>query len=251
MYVANHNLSRLDFFLSRNRPGSPITFASVKHENKNTMKTNPIILLLLVVALFTTTSFTTRTVANDNAPERITFMLKNTLGYHRMFRVEGPGIVYDFTMGKRETIPCNWPVGSKLYFSQDGETTKGLILTVSATDEGKTLVTDTGTTEQKREGVVERVVGYIPGISFTLRNPSLLPQKITLISYKPGENGNGTTGFMMGPKGSKSFTFPAGTKLYLANSEEVDVVMSGKRIDSGKPFLVVKSEDAGKSFDVK
>jgi len=92
VYVANHNLSRLDFFLSRNRPGSPITFASVKHENKNTMKTNPIILLLLVVALFTTTSFTTRTVANDNAPERITFMLKNTLGYHRMFRVEGPGI---------------------------------------------------------------------------------------------------------------------------------------------------------------
>jgi len=211
------------------------------------MKTNPIILLLFVAALFTTTSFTTHAVAGNDVPERITFTLKNTLGYQRMFRVEGQGIAYGFTMGEHETVPCNWPVGSKLYFSQDGETTTGLILTVSASDEGKTLMTDTGSTEMKQE----RVIAAKTGVSFTLRNPSILPRKLTLISYQPGQAGNGTNGFMLAPKSSKSFTFPAGTKLYLADSEQVDIVMSGKRIDSGKPFLTVTTDDAGKSFNVK
>lgn len=210
------------------------------------MKTNSIVLLLLVVAPFTTTSFTAR--STDDDPARITFMLKNTLGYHRMFLVEGPGIKYGFTMNKRETIPCNWPVGSKLYFSQDGETTTCLILTVTAADEGKTLVTDTGATETKPKRVV--VAAAKTGITFKLRNPSLIPRKIALISYEPGAGGNGTSIFMMAPKSTSKFTFPAGTRLYLADSEQVAIVMSGKRIDSGKPFLTVKAEDAGKSFPI-
>lgn len=88
-------------------------------------------------------------------------------------------------------------------------------------------------------------------VAFTLRNPSLLPRKITLVSYAPGETGNGTSGIMLAPKGSKSVTFAVGTKLYLANSKQVDVVMSGKSIDAGTPFMIVKADDAGKSFDVK
>lgn len=216
------------------------------------MKINTVALLLFVSLLFTSAGFA-QTPLPANGEPRITFMLKNTLGYSRMFLVQGPGIAYGFSMDKRQTIPCNWPVGSKLYFTQDGKTGTGLILTVSASDEGKTLTTDTGATEATptvaeaaaKAGMEARKV------TVRLRNPSLLPQKVTLISYEPGDTGNGTTGCMLASKGTKAFRFPVGTKLYLANSEQVDVVMSGKRIDSGKPFLIVKTEDAGKAFNVK
>ncbi len=207
------------------------------------MKTNLLILLLLA-NVFTTTLF-----GQQAAPARITFMLKNTLGYHRMFLAEGPGIKYGFTMNKRETVPCNWPVGTKLYFSQDGETSTGLILTVTLADEGKTLMTDSGATEIIPVASSAPLVGSKP-ITVRLHNPSLMPRKIALISYEPGATGNSTSIMVMWPKGTSSFRFPAGTKLYLANSEQVDVVMSGKRIDNGTPFLVVKKEDQGKSFNV-
>jgi hypothetical protein len=217
------------------------------------MKINTIALLLFVSLLFTTATVSAQTPLPANGEPRITFMLKNTLGYARMFLVQGPGIAYGFSMDKRQTIPCNWPVGSKLYFSQDGKTGTGLILTVSAADEGKTLTTDTGTTETTPTvaEVLAKAEVSARKVTVRLRNPSLLPRKITLISYEPGTIGNGTTGCMLAPKGTKSFTFPVGTKLYLADSEQVDVVMSGKRIDSGKPFLTVKAEDAGQAFDVK
>lgn len=212
------------------------------------MKTNSIITLLFV-SLFVTTSFAQKPAPANSQP-RITFMLKNTLGHHRMFLVQGPGIAYGFTMNKRETVPCNWPVGSKLYFTQDGKTGTGLILTVAATDEGKTLTTDTGATEIMPDAATV-AQALAKTVTIQLRNPSLLPRKITLISYAPGEIGNSTNGFMMRPKGTTSFRFPVGTKLYLADNEQVDVVMSGKRIDNEKPFLTVKAEDAGKAFDVK
>ena len=215
------------------------------------MKTNTMF-LLLVVSLFTT-AVSAQTPLPANGEPRITFMLKNTLGYSRMFLVQGPGIAYGFSMKKRQTFPCNWPVGSKLYFSQDGKTGTGLILTVSATDEGKTLTTDTGATETTPTvaEAAAKVGAEARKVTVRLRNPSLLPQRITLISYEPGDIGNGTTGCMLAPKGTKAFRFPVGTKLYLANSEQVDVVMSGKRLDTGKPFLTVKAEDAGKAFDVQ
>ena len=41
---------------------------------------------------------------------------------------------------------------------------------------------------------------------------------------------------------------PPGTKLYLANQKQVDIVMGGKSIDNGKPFLVIKKEDDNKTF---
>lgn len=215
------------------------------------MKTNTIILLLFV-SLFTT-AVSAQTPLPANGEKRITFMLKNTLGYSRMFLAVGPGMAYGFSMGKRQTVPCNWPVGSKLYFTQDGKTGTGLILTVSANDEGKTLTTDTGAAEAKPTvaEVAAKAEAVARKVTIKLHNPSLLPRKITLISYEPGDPGNSTNGFMLGSKGNRTFTFPVGTKLYLADSEQVDVVMSGKRIDSGKPFLTVKAEDAGQAFDVK
>ncbi len=204
------------------------------------------------MSLFTT-AVSAQTPLPANGEARVTFMLKNTLGYSRMFLAVGPGMAYGFSMGKRQTGPCNWPVGSKLYFTQDGKTGTGLILTVSAADEGKTLTTDTGTTEATPTVAEVSAKAEVSArkVTVKLRNPSLLPRKITLISYEPGEIGNSTNGFMLRPKGTTLFRFPVGTKLYLADSEQVGVVMSGKRIDAGKPFLTVKAEDAGQAFDVK
>ncbi|CCH00079.1 hypothetical protein FAES_2070 [Fibrella aestuarina BUZ 2] len=190
-------------------------------------------LLYLAIQLCTTC------VAQTILPvDRVSFLLKNTLNYSRMFRAEGPGMAYGFTMGKHATTPCNWPVGSKLYFSEDGTVKGRLITTVTAADEGNTIPTDQSTPAQSATS--------LPSVTFRLASKSLLPRKFTLISYAPGEPGNSTTGFMLAPKGSRSFTFPVGTKLYLANSEQVDVVMSGKRIDDGKPFWIVKKDDQGK-----
>ncbi|MBC8152754.1 MAG: hypothetical protein H7Z72_07580 [Bacteroidetes bacterium] len=214
------------------------------------MKTN-VLYLLLLVSLFTT-AVSAQTPLPANGEPRITFMLKNTLGYSRMFLAVGPGMAYGFSMGKRQTVPCNWPIGSKLYFTQDGKVGTGLILTVTAADEGKTLTTDTGATEIAPTAAEAAAKAEVSAkkVAFRLRNPSLLPQKITLISYEPGEIGNSTIGFVMRPKGTTSFRFPIGTKLYIADKEQVDVVMSGKRLDSSKAFMTVKAEDAGKAFDV-
>ncbi len=171
--------------------------------------------------------------------ERVSFVLKNTLGYHRMFRVEGPGIAYGFTMNRNEKTPKNWPIGTTLYFSRDGETADQPILTVTADDAGKTLATDSRKPDVNNNLVTVR-----------FRNNSLLPRKLMLISYRPDEPGNGTQGFMLLPGGLSRRSFPVGTKLYLATDDQVDVVMSGKRIDTEKPFMVVKKEDSEKPINV-
>lgn len=88
-------------------------------------------------------------------------------------------------------------------------------------------------------------------ISFKLKNNSLLPFKVTLISYRPDENGNGTSGFMMGSYGTKLFRFPVGTKIYLANSKQKNTVMSGAGIKDQPPFLTVKAGDEGKVFPIR
>lgn len=202
------------------------------------MKTNLILLLLLHTSLFINAGHAQKGTPAETVG-RVPFVLKNTLGYHRMFRAEGPGMAYGFTMNKRESVPCNWPVGSKLFFSPDGETTGSLILTITAADAGRTLLTDVPDNDPKSP-----IIKSDEGVTITLRNASLRSRKVSLISYAPGETGNGTVIFRLAPLvGVKSFTFPVGTRLYLANSEQVGVVMSGKRIDTGPPFLTVKKED--------
>lgn len=79
----------------------------------------------------------------------------------------------------------------------------------------------------------------------------MLPSKVTVISYRPGETGNGTNGFLLLPYASKSFRFPIGTKVYLAGSQQVNTVMSGASISGQPPFLLVKQEDEGQSFNIK
>lgn len=182
-------------------------------------------------------------------PARVAFTLKNSLGYHRMFRVEGPGIAYGFTMGRRETVPCNWPIGAKLYFSPDGETTTGHILTVAADDAGKTLSTgDSDPTRKTANQATQRSTKPVErGIPVRFQNNSFSVRRVALITYKPGETGNGTRIFPMMPFATTKEVYPVGTKVYFADDRQVDIVMSGRPL-TDKPFLTVKAEDAGKTY---
>lgn len=201
------------------------------------MKTTIILLISLLTGLVH------QSVAQTNAgvTERVAFTLKNTLGYHRMFRAEGPGMAYGFTMNRNERTPKNWPVGSKLYFSKDGDTNGDYILTVTAADAGKTLSTDPDTDRPTQAG---------PEITIRFRNNSARSQKVAMITYKPGDTGNGTNIFTMFPFATAKRSFPPGTKVYFADQKQVDVVMSGNRIDDSKPLLTVQAGDAGKTFDI-
>ncbi len=84
-----------------------------------------------------------------------------------------------------------------------------------------------------------------------LKNTALIPKKFSLITYAPSEMGNGTVTKYFMPGKKATFTFEEGTKLYLASNDQVATVMSGQRINKEKPFLVVKREDAGKTFLLK
>jgi hypothetical protein len=85
-------------------------------------------------------------------------------------------------------------------------------------------------------------------IKFKFKNSSILPKKLILISYTPGDMGNGTQAFWMWPGGNKEFSFKEGTKLYMANQKQVDTVMGGNRIDNEKPFLTVTRETADQTI---
>ncbi len=87
-------------------------------------------------------------------------------------------------------------------------------------------------------------------VEIRLRNASLLPKRITVIAYQPGDSGNSTNGIFLLPGFSKKLTFQVGTKIYLADSDQIGQVMGGQRIDEQKPFLIVGSDSGNKSFDI-
>ena len=84
-------------------------------------------------------------------------------------------------------------------------------------------------------------------VTIKIKNGALLPKRVTIISYEPGDAGNGTQDFTLMPRSEKELTFKEGAKLYIANAKQVDSVMSGERIDRSKPFLIVKKEDNTKT----
>jgi hypothetical protein len=88
-------------------------------------------------------------------------------------------------------------------------------------------------------------------VKIYLKNRSILPKKVALISYTPGIQGNATRIFVLMPFSRKKYEFKIGTKLYLVNNKQVDVVMSGRSLLNDPEFLLVKESDAGKSFAVK
>ena len=86
-------------------------------------------------------------------------------------------------------------------------------------------------------------------IAFKFRNNSILPHKYTFITYAPNSKSNGTTGDIMLPNGTKEFKVLVGTKIYLANRKQVNVVMGGNQL-VGEPFYIAKSEDDGKVINL-
>jgi hypothetical protein len=88
-------------------------------------------------------------------------------------------------------------------------------------------------------------------IDFKLKNNSILPTKLTVISYQPNQTGNGTQAFYLLPYASKRFTFPEGTKIFLANQNQVNTVMSGGSLASQSPFLLVTKSLQGQAVPIK
>lgn len=91
----------------------------------------------------------------------------------------------------------------------------------------------------------------IKSVKVIFKNGTWLPKNYTFISYSPGESGNGTAGYWLLPGVKKTITYKVGTKIYLANQPQVNVVMSGKRIDNDIPFMIVKESDNDKVISLK
>lgn len=87
-------------------------------------------------------------------------------------------------------------------------------------------------------------------VTFKFKNNSILPRKYTIVSYSPDSDGNGTNGMFISPNGTKEFKVLVGTKFYLADSKQVDVVMGGNKL-TGTPFYVAKLEDDGKVINLR
>jgi hypothetical protein len=83
------------------------------------------------------------------------------------------------------------------------------------------------------------------------KNTSWLPKNFTFVSYSPGEIGNNTQGYFILPGFKRSISYKPGTKVYLVDKEQVNTVMSGQRIDTQKPFLIVQSADQDKIYKIK
>lgn len=87
-------------------------------------------------------------------------------------------------------------------------------------------------------------------VTITFKNNSLLFRKYTFITYSPGATENGTYGDFLRPGGTKEFTVAVGTRFYLADSQEKDLVMSGQKL-SGTPFYTATSADNGKTIHLR
>ncbi len=85
-------------------------------------------------------------------------------------------------------------------------------------------------------------------VRFSLRNNSLMPHKYAVIGYEPGMTGNWTMICTLTPGAQKKFKCPVGTKIYLADDQQVSTVMGGGNIRNDVPLLIVKAEDNGQVF---
>ncbi len=88
-------------------------------------------------------------------------------------------------------------------------------------------------------------------VNVIFKNGTWLPKKYSFISYTPGETGNGTYAYWLLPGFKKTIKYKVGTKVYLADQPQVNVVMSGKRIDNEIPFMIVKVTDNDKVIALK
>ena len=112
---------------------------------------------------------------------------------------------------------------------------------------GKSTEEVVKTSQNNAQNVVQK---GIQKVTVNLKNNGALPRKYMVITYQPSNNGsNGTNGILLMPTFSKSFDVEVGTRFFIANGAQVDTVMGGNKL-TGTPFLTVKAEDAGKTFDL-
>lgn len=86
-------------------------------------------------------------------------------------------------------------------------------------------------------------------VKVRFRNNSIAFRKVTIITYFPIEAGNSTEGLVLAPYFSTVKKYAIGTKIYFADKKQVGIVMSGNKLN-GIPFMVVKAEDEGKTFNI-
>lgn len=83
-------------------------------------------------------------------------------------------------------------------------------------------------------------------IKIQFQNNSALPRKVAFVFYEPSQKGaNSTSIKVLMPLTSAFFEVEVGTRFYNANSEQVDVVMSGAKL-TDKPLYTVQRGDSGK-----
>jgi hypothetical protein len=89
-----------------------------------------------------------------------------------------------------------------------------------------------------------------PVATLRFENNSDTIYKLALLAYLPNDTKNETRVSNMAPRSTKEYTFPIGTQIYLANTEQVSYSMSGNNIQKrgDKPDLVVRKEDDGKTI---
>lgn len=88
-------------------------------------------------------------------------------------------------------------------------------------------------------------------VTITFKNNSVLPRKYTFVTYwTKDRSNNATEGVVLAPFATKTITDVVGTELFLANSAQINTVMSGKKIED-KAFWVFKNEDNGKTINLR
>jgi hypothetical protein len=118
---------------------------------------------------------------------------------------------------------------------------------------GDTYTVKTRNSDWKSGKTTEKVAqkgqnAVVQKVKISLKNNGALPRKFMIITYQPSDNGgNGTSGTVLMPTFSKTFEFEVGTRIFIADSQQVDTVMGGRKLE-GTPFLTVKAEDNGKTF---
>lgn len=90
----------------------------------------------------------------------------------------------------------------------------------------------------------EAQVNPLQPVEVKFVNKSMLPKKFTIITYQPSTPGNGITITTIAPGFSKKLDLEVGTKVYIANDEQVEYVMSGQQLTgrTDKPFCIVTKE---------
>ena len=87
-------------------------------------------------------------------------------------------------------------------------------------------------------------------ITVIFKNNSLLPRKYTFVTYAPGSDKNGTYSDIMAPGGTKQFNVAVGTTFYIVDSQQRNIVMSGRKL-SRTPFYTAVAKDNGKTINLR